>query len=187
MEIETLRRSLNKKIAARKHAYEKMVEEEKELRRLEDLIAKIIEAQEHLQALAQAVQQKAHEQIGQIVSKCLTAVFDDMYELHIDFVQLRGKTEARLLYRKQGNEVDPLLTSGGVLDVSALAMRLANLVLSDPPRRRLLVLDEPFVGVDSDHMPRLCEVIRALAEELEVQFLIVTHNEQLQIGKVIRL
>lgn len=187
MQIETLRRELNKKIITHKHLWQKIQDEEKALTRLEEKIKHIQEAQQHLQGLAKAVQQQAHKQIARIVSKCLGTVFDDRYKLEIEFVQLRGKTEAKLLYRKNGYEVDPLLTSGGVLDVSALALRLANLVLSDPPLRKLLILDEPFVGVDVNNLPKVCAVIEALSMELGVQFLIVTHSEQLQIGKVIRL
>lgn len=187
MDLTRLRLELNKKIAARSHAKLRLEEETTELARLEKEIEQITEAQNHLQALAQSIQQHAHKQIAQIVSKCLGTVFEGMYELKIEFVRLRGRTEAVLMYTKNGHEVNPLLTSGGVLDVSALALRIANLVLSDPAPRLLLVLDEPFTGVSAANLPKVCAVIEALSHELGIQFLIVTHSEQLQIGKVIQL
>lgn len=187
MEIVTLRAGLDKKIARRKHLWTTIQQETKELDRLEAKITKIQEAQDHLQKLAQAVQQQAHGQIAKIVTKCMGSVFDDMYQLNIEFVRLRGKTEAKLVYLKGDHEVNPLLTSGGVLDVTALALRVANLVLSDPQPRQLLVLDEPFTGVDANNLPKVCAVIDGLAHELGIQFLIVTHCEQLQIGKVIQI
>lgn len=187
MRLEAMRRELDRRINARNATVQNMAQEQKECEALEVKVAHITEAQVHLQQLAQAVQQKAHEQIAKIVSKCLTTVFGDMYQLNIEFVKLRGKTEAKLVYIKEGHEVDPLLTSGGVLDVSALALRIANLILSDPSPRKLLVLDEPFRGVSDANLPKVCAVIETLATELAMQFLIITHNERLQIGTVYQL
>lgn len=187
MQLALLRRELDKKIIARKSAWQSLLKEETEQDRLEAKIAHITEAQDHLQTLAQATQQLAHEQIAKIVSRCLGTIWDDMYQLNIEFLKLRGKTEARLVYMKDGHEDYPLLSSGGVLDVSALALRIANLMLSDPAPRKLLVLDEPFTGVSAANLPKVCALIESLSTELGIQFLIVTHSELLQIGKVYQL
>ena len=42
------------------------------------------EAQELAQHVAQVIQQKAHDQIARVVSRCLSAVFDEPYEFRID-------------------------------------------------------------------------------------------------------
>lgn len=188
MDLDRLRLDLDKKIADRKHTARKLEEERLELTKAQTLVTKTQEAQKHLQQLAQEMQTQAHKQIAKIVSRCLDAVFDGMYQLRIDFVQLRGKTEAKLVYLdREGHEVDPLLTSGGVLDVSALALRIANLILSNPQPRKLLVLDEPFRGVSERNLPKVCTLIETLSRELKIQFLIVTHSEHLKIGRVIQL
>lgn len=145
------------------------------------------EAQQHLQIIAQMVQREMHNRIVSIASKCLTAVFGEAYELVIDFVRIRGKTEARLIYKKGDQEVDPMTDSGGVMDVASLSLRLASLILSKPARRKFIVMDEPFRMVSSSNLPKLAKAIEILSKELGVQFLIVTHNEELLIGKVIRL
>lgn len=186
-EIEQLRRQLNKDIAKRKHAYATILMEKDRLEKCKQTEDATLLAQQHLQELALVVQQRSHRQISQIVSRCLAAVFDDPYEMKIDFVRLRGKTEARLVYLKDGREVDPLRTSGGVLDVSALALRLAQLMLSMPQSRKLLVLDEPLKGVSAANLPKAAALIETLSKEMGIQIILVTHNEALEVGTVYQL
>ena len=89
---------------------------------------------------------------------------------------------------KGGNLVDPMTASGGgVVDVAAFAARLARLMLSRPARRRLLVLDEPFRFVSRDLRPRVRELMEMLSSEMEVQFVLVTHDPQLAVGKVVEV
>ena len=84
------------------------------------------DAQETLQHLAQAVQQQAHQKISEVVSFCLSAVFDDPYQFHIVFERKRGRTEAHLRFQRRGLDLDPLTASGGgAVDVAAFALRVA--------------------------------------------------------------
>jgi DNA repair exonuclease SbcCD ATPase subunit len=146
-------------------------------------------AQVLLQQVAQAVQQTAHERIASVVSKCLAAVFgDEAYRFRIHFERKRGKTEARIVLERGGREVDPMdAAGGGVVDVAAFALRVSCLVLSQPPRRRLIVADEPFRFVSAEYRPRVAEMVETLAGELEIQFLIVTHSPEFEIGTVVRI
>jgi len=145
-------------------------------------------AQIVVQEVAAAVQQQAHRSIAGVVSRCLEAVFDDPYEFRIAFEQKRGKTEAVLKFVRNGAVVDPMTASGGgVVDVAAFALRLACLVLSRPAKRRLLVLDEPFRFLSRDLRPKVKQLIETLAEEMKIQFVVVTHDPALTAGKVIEL
>lgn len=137
------------------------------------------------QTVAQGVQQSAHDQIAGIVTRCLAAVFDDPYEFKIEFSQKRGRTEAKLLFERDGVQVDPLeQAGGGVVDVASFALRLSCILLSRPPLRRVLLLDEPFKYVSEGHRPKLRALLLRLAEELQFQFFIVTHLPELRIGTV---
>ena len=78
-------------------------------------------------------------------------------------------------------------SGGGVVDVAAFALRLSCLMLSKPPLRRLLVLDEPFKFVSAEHRDRIQTLLRTLAEEMRIQILMVTHIEQLVTGDVLEL
>lgn len=165
--------------------------EQESLRDAEDYLANVKEAQIIVQQVAQTIQQKAHNKIAGVVTKCLQTVFvgDDTYELKIHFERKRGKTEAKIVLVKNGHEIiKPLKNdSGGVVDVAAFVLRLTCLVLSKPYLRRLIALDEPFKFVDAINLENVCSMLEELAVNFDCQFIIITHIDQLKIGKVIRL
>ncbi len=140
-----------------------------------------VEAQEILQAVAQTVQQEAHDRIASVVSRCLESIFDDTYRFEIQFEKKRGKTEATLTFVR-GDLVltDPINEAGGgVIDVAAFALRLACLVLERPIRRRLLVLDEPFSRIRGhQNRQRMRQLIESLADDFGVQFVINIDADQ---------
>jgi DNA repair exonuclease SbcCD ATPase subunit len=146
-----------------------------------------LEARDFLQRMAAAVETLAHHQVARVMSRCLSTVFDDPYELHIDFDRKRGKTEAVFYYTRHGRRINPHTASGGVRQVAALAGRLADLALSTPPARQLLVLDEPFLGVSDANMPKMGALVLALSRELGVQFVIATHSRSLRVGDVVEV
>lgn len=146
------------------------------------------EAQVILQELAQAVQQEAHAKIAEVVSLCLSIVFEDPYEFKITFHRKRGRTEAKLSFVRNGLEVDPLTASGGgVVDVAAFALRVACLVLHKPPLRRLLVLDEPFRFVSVEYQDNVRSMLEQVADRMKIQIILVTHNDNMVVGKVVKL
>ena len=148
-----------------------------------------LEAQRILQQIAQTIQQEAHKRIAEIVTKCLRSIFEeDAYEFKINFLRKRGRTEARLVFVRDGHEIDPRRAAGGgVVDVAAFALRIACLILSRPPVRRLIVADEPFKHLSAEYRPRIASMIERLASDLKVQFVIVTHSPELAVGKTIRI
>jgi hypothetical protein len=162
-----------------------------ETRALQELDAKrtsLLEAQILLQSLAKLVQEKVHERVASVVSRCLEAVFEEPYTFRIDFEQKRGRTEARLVFERDGMCVDPLTASGGgVIDVAAFALRLSCLLLIRPPLRRVLIMDEPFRFVSPDLRGRVRSLLQTLSTEMGIQFIIITHMEELVLGQVVRL
>jgi DNA repair exonuclease SbcCD ATPase subunit len=141
-----------------------------------------------VQGVAQQIQQQAHTRIASVVCRCLEAVFDDPYEFKINFEQKRGRTEAQLVFVRDGVEIDPLSAAGGgVVDVAAFALRLSALLLTRPSLRRTIVLDEPFKFVSGEYRERLRNLLEMLAEEMQVQIIMVTHISELQVGRVVEL
>lgn len=189
MTCTALRNRLNQHLAKYDQACSQLDKEETELQRIKDHINEVEQAQKIIQIVAEAIQQKAHQQIAEVVSSCLAAVFEeDAYEFKIEFVQRRGKTEANLLLERDGLVVDPLRAAGGgVVDVVSFALRLACLLLSCPRKRALLVLDEPFKMLDASRVPLVGELLLRLSKEQKIQIIMVTHNSKLRIGKVIDL
>lgn len=177
-------------LKAAKSAVDKRLEvEQKEKARLEKQLDLLQQAQLIAQEVAQVVQQRAHHRLASVVTRCLRAVFgDDAYEFRIDFERKRGKTEARMFFIRDGLEVDPLTAAGGgPVDVAAFALRLAALVLSRPIKRRILFLDEALRFLSREYWPAARGMIEAVAEEMGVQILLVTHQEGLVAGKIVRL
>lgn len=152
-------------------------------------LTSIEEARSIVQTIAQTIQQKVHGRIAAVVSRCLSTVFESPYEFKIEFEQKRGRTEARLVFSREGHEVDPLTEAGGgVVDVAAFALRVACLVLTRPAGRRVLVLDEPLLHLNGeDQQRRFGQVIMAVAKDLSIQIILATDDQWLKLGKVIEL
>lgn len=155
---------------------------------LEDDLVNIEEANTLILTTAKHIQQKVHERISSVVSSCLKAVFDDPYQFEIVFETKAGRTEAKIQFVRNEMCVDPLSSSGGgVVDVAAFALRIAALSLRRPAMRKVLIFDEPFRFVSAEYRPRVRILIEKLAEEFDIQFIIVTHLAELRCGKVIDL
>lgn len=168
-----------------KHARRRLQEERQAWQESRQQLADATEAQHIVQHIAQTVQEKAHEKITSIVSRCLETVFDDPYEFKINFERKRGRTEAELVFIRNGHEVDPTAAAGqSTVDVASFALRVACLVLSQPQRRRLVVMDEPFKWLDVVYYPKIKAMLKALSKELDVQFIMVTRSSELKCGKV---
>lgn len=188
MHLPSVTAWVNERLSSYTRAKERVAEETEALDKAEKELAASEEAQKLIQIVSQRIQQQAHDKIASIVSRCLEVVFDDPYEFKITFERKRGKTEARLSFLRAQLELEPIeAAGGGVVDVAAFALRLACLSFSNPPPRRLLVLDEPFKYVSVNYLPRVCEMLEELAEKLRFQMVIVTHQELLKIGNVVEL
>lgn len=187
-ELEQLRSNLNERLASYSVARGIYQRAKLEAIDAENNLTDCEEAQHIAQLVAQTVQQQVHDRIAGVVSRCLEAVFDEPYEFQIHFEQKRGRTEAKLVFVRDGNQVDPLTGSGGgVVDVAAFALRVACILLAKPPVRRVLVMDEPFRFVSACYRPRLRAMLEKLSSDLGIQFILITHIEELKTGNIIEL
>jgi DNA repair exonuclease SbcCD ATPase subunit len=185
--LADLRVSLNRFIGRRNTALQVYKTGKVALEDQEGLVLAVQEAQGYLQQIAEQVQQGPHKQIAKVVSKCLSAVFQAPYELRIELEQRRGRTEVDFVYLRNGRKAGPRVDSGGVLHIASLALRIASLVITLPAVRRFLALDEIFSSLSRTNLAKIGVLLESLATELDMQMLIVTHSEELQIGRVISL
>ena len=142
------------------------------------------------QVVAQTIQQQAHARIAGVVTSCLHSVFtDDVYDFQIKIVRKRGTTEANLILIKNGVAIEKPTDedSGGVINVAAFVLRMACIIATKPKQRKLIVMDEPFHHVSKKYRPAVKNMIYKLAKDFGVQFLIVTHEPEFMIGKVVEL
>lgn len=183
------RHKINQLLSEYCHAKRSLDDEYNSLTSLSELQRNISEAQRIVQEVAGQVQQNAHRQIARIVSKCLEAVFDQPYEFQIKFERKRNKTEAQLTFVRDGKVLeDPINESGGgVVDVAGFALRLAALILATPKRRKILIMDEPFRFLSKEFSERMGECLLELSKEMGIQILMVTHNQDFMVGKVVKI
>jgi DNA repair exonuclease SbcCD ATPase subunit len=143
-----------------------------------------LENTEQALLIVQEVGKKTQEQleyhISELVSLALSAIWEEPYEFKVDFVIKRNKTEAEVYFIREGKRINPMLASGGgAVDVAAFALRIALWSLQRPKSHNTIVLDEPFRFLSRELQPKAGKMLQTLSEKLGIQFLIVTHNEDL--------
>lgn len=143
---------------------------------------KLLVATEQAQALIQTVAKETQEmlvfQINDVVNTALNTCFPDEYEFKAEFEIKRNKTEAKLVFLKNGFEIDPLQASGGgVVDVASLGLRVAAWSLSN--NDNVLLIDEGFKFLSRDLQPRMAEILQEISKKLNLQIIQVSHSPDL--------
>lgn len=179
-ELQTLRTNLNTQ-KGRMFQIEKTIEENSiTLKDSKRSLHRHEEAKEIIRTVGQITQQQISFHISDITSLAMEAVFKEPYQLKIDFVQRRNKTECDLSFERNGVKIDPLTASGGgAVDVAAFALRIASWTMMNPRSRNTIILDEPFRFLSGDNQERASEMVKEISQKLGLQFIIVTHNEVL--------
>lgn len=137
-------------------------------------------AREIVRKVGLDTQQQLQYHIGDITSLALEAVFDDPYELVVEFVQRRNRTECDLYFSRDDNQVDPISASGGgAVDVAAFALRIASWSMQTPRTRNTIILDEPMRFLSVDKQEKASRMIKELSDRLGIQFIIITHEDTL--------
>ncbi len=150
-----------------------IADKKRELRRYE-------QAKEIIRTVGMKTQQQLQYHISGTTSLALEAVFDDPYELIVEFVQRRNKTECDLLFSRGDDRVDPLSASGGgAVDIAAFALRVASWSMQKPRSRAVLILDEPFRFLSANLLPKASLMLKEISKKLNLQIIMVTHSEEL--------
>lgn len=135
-------------------------------------------AQAFIQQVAKDTQEQIKFIISDIVQLALDTCFPNEYEFVVDFKISRGKTEASLNFMKEGIEIDPISASGGgVVDIASFALRIAAWSLGKSDN--VIILDEPFRFLSKDLRPRAGEILNRISKQLNLQFIIVTHDGEI--------
>ncbi len=178
-------RELRDKVARLRMRKQILEEREKELTvaiKSQTMELHVLEqAQTTIQQVAQSTQAQLEYHINELASLALKSIFDQPYELKVDFVVKRGKTEAEVYFVKDGVRMSPSNDSGGgAVDVAAFALRLSLWSLQNPKSRNTIILDEPFRFLSKDLHPKVGDLLKQVSERLGIQLIIVTHEKELQ-------
>ena len=135
------------------------------------------QAREVIREVGLKTQQQLQYHISDITTMALDAVFPDPYEMVVEFVQRRNKTECDLYFERDGMRADPLTAAGGgPLDVAAFALRIASWSMRRPRSRATIILDEPLKYVSANLQEQASAMLKEVSKRLDIQFIIVTHE-----------
>ena len=178
--IKELRSRIDQEKAKRDEVNRSFLELDSRRKELKKSVRRSEEAQAIIQKVAKDTQSQLEIHISDIVTMALETIFDDPYEFRIEFVVKRNKTECELIFEKDGVKIHPLSASGGgVIDTASFALRIALWTLQTPRSRNTIILDEPFKFLSKDLLPRACDLLQELQKKLNLQFIIVTHLDEL--------
>lgn len=151
-----------------------------EIRKRKDELRYTERAHEIIREVGLVTQKQLQYHIADIVSVALQGVFDEPYKLVLNFEERRGKTECEILFERKGNLINPIdEAGGGVADIAAFALRIASWAMQTPRTRNTIVLDEPFKHLQKNLHSRASEMIKQLSQQLGIQFIIITHEQDL--------
>jgi len=179
-EIRQLRTRLDQQIGRKQQIEHGIKETESTVRDKRRALRRHEQAREIIREVGLKTQQQLQVHISDITTLALDAIFDDPYKLVVEFVQRRNKTECDLLFERDGQRITPLSASGGgPVDVAAFALRVASWSMQNPRSRNVLILDEPFRFLSVNLLPKAGEMLNQLSEKLDLQIIMVTHEEEL--------
>lgn len=155
------------------------IKEQKSLLRRHKRRLKQVEQAKHIiERVAQETQNKLVYSLSEPVSLALSTVFDDPYELKVEFTVRRNQTECDLMFSRNDTEIDPMEASGGgTVDIAQFGLRMARYVLGDDSRP-LFILDQPTHQLSSDLQYKAGMMFREVADSMMVQIIAVTHNPE---------
>jgi DNA repair exonuclease SbcCD ATPase subunit len=126
-----------------------------------------------VQEVATELQKTLEYRLSSIVTLALNSV-GFTYEFKVSFVNRRNQTEVDLQFVKNGNECDPMDSSGGgALDIASLALRMA--LWSIKKTRAIQILDEPAKFLSRDLQDKASEILKLLSKDLGIQLIVVSH------------
>jgi DNA repair exonuclease SbcCD ATPase subunit len=180
MDTKSLRSRLDKQKGKRLQIEKGIEEKELELKQTNRTLHRHELAKEVIREVGLKTQQQLQFHISDITSLALESVFNEPYQLKVEFVLRRNKTECDLKFVRDGSEVDPLTASGGgAVDVAAFALRIASWSMAHPRTRATIILDEPLRFLSVDNQEKASRMIKEISQRLGVQFIIVTHESTL--------
>lgn len=177
--VASIRRRYERVSERLKRAHELREQAQVKLSTLRTSLAHHQRAEEVALAVSVLYRKLSLGRIEQLVTAALQAVYEHPYEFEIEVTPKRGQPETRFFVKDGPLRLDPATEKGGgLVDVISLALRV---ILWSQMRQRsapLLVLDEPARMISRRFVPNFATFIARLSREMGMQFLLVTHREE---------
>jgi len=174
-EIKSYRTKLEHKRGEQKRLQVLKNETEEELASSKKSLRYHQKAREVIRQVGLKTQQQLSYNVGEITSMALESVLQDPYQLKLDFVERRNKTECDIIFTRRGIDIDPFSGGGGAIDVASFSLRIASWVMSSSKSRNTLILDEPFKHLKGEETNRrMLLMLKQISEKLGIQIIMVS-------------
>lgn len=175
MTIQAFRAKLERRKGQREQVEKAITDTERRLVNHKSQLRAHERAREVIRLVGLETQKQLTYNINEITSMALNAVLDNPYDLELDFVERRNKTECDVWFVRDGERVGPFDGGGGAVDVAAFALRVASWSMSRPRTRNVLILDEPFKHLKGEATNRkMLEMVKQVSEKLGIQIIMVS-------------
>jgi ABC-type cobalamin/Fe3+-siderophores transport system ATPase subunit len=178
--LSDIKMYLSEQEGRRKLFIEEKEKLEKEKNELSGKMDNLLKARSIVQIVAEQTQKKLEYHISNLVSMALASVFPEPYVFQLRFVQKRNKTEAELIFSKNGNETDDILNTGGggVADIASIALRIS--LWSIKKTRPTLILDEATKFLHSpEYQEKASQMLKEVSEKLGLQIIMVSDQKNI--------
>jgi DNA repair exonuclease SbcCD ATPase subunit len=175
MTIQDLRYRLEQKKGEKSQVLRTITKLEEDIEEGQKSVRSHEKAKKIIQEVALKTQQQLSYNISGIASMALETVFDTPYELHLEFVERRSKTECDIYFIRDKVKIDPFSGGGGAIDVASFALRIALWSMQQPKTRPTLILDEPFKHLKGEVTNRkVLEMVNKISKKLNIQIIMVS-------------
>lgn len=151
----------------------------------EEYLDLVNKAQILLKNTSEYARKQAITQIEIVVTRFLQYVFETDIEFRIELSEKSGVPSCEFYVVNRYDDLEIKTRpedsrGGGVVDIVSMALRIS--FITQMKRRSLgpLILDEPGKHVSNDYIFNLGEFLRELSKNLDMQIIMVTHNEYLK-------
>lgn len=118
------------------------------------------------------------EYIEDLVSSCLSSTFGNKYTFEIQAEEKHNQQEYHFYLNRNGLLLEPRedMCGDSLLDICNVGIRTASMVI-DPTIEPVFLWDQPFTNLRHDKKPFVKDLIKELSNELDIQFIIINHDE----------
>ena len=177
-EITQIKETLLRRSGALERSRQELHKIQEDIKLTNATVSDLTEAHNILQAALKLAQNRVSLGVNSIVTMALQSIpFEETYTFKAEFVSRRNTVECDLLFvTEDGNEMFPLDSCGyGAADIASFALRIAFWKLAGD-LRPVMIMDEPVSQLDEARQPYFIEMMRKLSEELDLQFIISSHE-----------
>jgi RNase H-fold protein (predicted Holliday junction resolvase) len=151
---------------------ESLITQQKQLRKSQK---HHLEAKEFIKVIGLKTQKEITYNINEITSMALSSVLEEPYDLELEFVERRNKTECDIRLIRDDIKIHPFQGGGGAVDIAAFALRVAAWAMQSPKSRNILILDEPFKHLKGEQTnQKMLAMLQEITKKLGIQILMVS-------------